>query len=86
MTVTVTIPTETARTCLPALRRALTDAEYAAEAAATASIFREWEARAVALDCLIHALERALAADAAKSDPPAGHSELAIARAMLGAP
>ena len=81
MTVTVTIDAETARICLPAVKQALTDATFRANAARNDAAFHREENRACALDCLIAALERAL--------PPkttCEHSELAIARAILGAP
>ena len=88
MPVTVTMPTETARICVPALRRALRDAESRAAAAGIDSTLGSVELeRAVAIDCLIAALNRAIIDPyPAESDAPAGHSELATARAMLGAP
>lgn len=60
MTVTVTIDAETARICLPALKRAITDAEFRANAAGNDAAFHREENRACALDCLVTALERAL--------------------------
>lgn len=77
MTVTVTINAETARICLPALKRAITDAEFRANAAE--------ENRACALYCLVTALELALP-PAKPAETPRQHSELALARAILGAP
>ena len=85
MTVTVTIDAETARICLPALKRAITDAEFRANAAGNDAAFHREENRACALDCLVTALERALPS-AKPSETPRQHSELALARAILGAP